>query len=137
MPAQLKENQETFDWGQLIRPEHVHGSLYTHPAIFEAELGKIWYRTWVYVGHASEVPEPNDYIMKSIGPEPVIMARDQDGNINLLLNRCAHRGNQVCLTEKGNAGMFVCPYHGWGYRNTGELRGFSVSRRHAGYRDQR
>jgi len=27
-------------------------------AIFQAELEKIWYRTWVYVGHVSEVPKP-------------------------------------------------------------------------------
>ena len=43
-------------WGELIRPDRVHGSLYSDPAIFEAELQNIWYRTWVYVGHESEVP---------------------------------------------------------------------------------
>ena len=83
-------------WGELIRPDRVHGSLYTDPAIFEAELQKIWYRTWVYVGHESEVPNANDYVMKSIGPQPVIMTRDEQGKIHLLLNRCSHRGNQVC-----------------------------------------
>ena len=67
----------------------MHGSLYTDPAIFAAELEQIWYRTWVYVGHESEVPEPNDYVLKSIGPQPVIMTRDRDGEIHLLLNRCA------------------------------------------------
>ena len=47
-------------WDRLIRPEHVHGSLYTDPAIFQEELRKIWHRTWVYVGHESEVPNAND-----------------------------------------------------------------------------
>ncbi|NWD66912.1 aromatic ring-hydroxylating dioxygenase subunit alpha [Pseudomonas gingeri] len=111
-------------WDDLIKPEHIHGSVYTDQAIFEAELEKIWYRGWVYVGHESEIPEANDFVMKSIGPQPVIMTRDRDGNIHLLLNRCAHRGNQVCLSEKGNARTFTCPYHGWTFANTGQLRGF-------------
>ena len=39
----------------LIRPDRVHGSLYTDPRVFADELARIWYRTWVYVGHESEV----------------------------------------------------------------------------------
>ena len=111
-------------WDQLIRPAHVHGSLYTDPAIFQAELHKIWYRTWVYVGHESEVPQPNDYVMKSIGPEPIIMTRGREGQVHLLHNRCPHRGNRVCMTDKGNARSFTCPYHGWTFGNDGALRGY-------------
>ena len=58
-------------WDELIRSDRVHGSLYSDPAIFEAELQNIWYRTWVYVGHESEVPKANDYVVKSIGPQSV------------------------------------------------------------------
>src|ERR1700741_2912329 len=87
---------------ELVQPDRVHGSLYTDPAVFDAELERIWYRTWVYVGHESEVPEPNDYVLKSIGPQPVIMARDRDGAIHLLLNRCTHRANLVCDQPRGN-----------------------------------
>lgn len=112
------------DWARLIQADRVHGALYTDAAIFEVELQKIWYRTWVYVGHVSEVPLPNDYVMKSIGPEPVIMTRDRDGQIHLLHNRCPHRGNQVCVSERGNARSFTCPYHGWTFSNQGQLRGY-------------
>lgn len=112
------------DWDHLIRKEHVHGSLYTDPAIYQAELEKIWFRTWVYVGHESEIPNANDFVMKTIGPEPVIMTRDRDGTIHLLHNRCPHRGNRVCVTDQGNARSFTCPYHGWTFSNDGKLRGF-------------
>ena len=111
-------------WDQLLRPEHVHGSLYTDQAIYQLELRKIWFRTWVYVGHESEVPKANDFVMKSIGPEPIIMTRDKTGKVNLLHNRCPHRGNRVCVTDKGNARSFTCPYHGWTFANDGELRGY-------------
>jgi fatty-acyl-CoA synthase len=117
----------------LIQADRVHGSLYTDPAIFDAELERIWYRTWVYVGHVSEVSEPNDYVLKSIGPQPVIMSRDRRGAINLLLNRCAHRANLVCDAERGNSSAFRCPYHGWTYSNSGSLLGYPFS---GGYGDQ-
>ena len=113
-------------WSDLVHPERVHGSVYTDPAIFQAELGKIWYRLWIYVGHVSEVPKANDFIMKAIGPQPVIMTRDNEGKIHLLLNRCSHRGNQVVLRDKGNARSFTCQYHGWTFGNAGQLKGFAL-----------
>jgi fatty-acyl-CoA synthase len=112
------------DYAALIQPDRVHGSLYTSPQIFAEELERIWYRSWVYVGHASEVPEPGDYVRKSIGPQDILMTRDRDGGLNLLLNRCAHRANLVCEDARGNSASFRCPYHGWTYRNTGELLGY-------------
>ncbi|MGH8999571.1 MAG: aromatic ring-hydroxylating oxygenase subunit alpha, partial [Acidimicrobiia bacterium] len=114
-------------WDALIEPDRVHGSLYTDPAVYAAELERIWYRTWVYVGHESEVPAADDFVVKSIGPQPVIMSRDRDGRVHLLLNRCPHRGNQVCLTERGNARSFRCSYHGWTFANSGALLGYPFS----------
>lgn len=111
-------------WDQLVRDEQVHGSLYTDPAIFEAELRNIWFKTWVYVGHESEVPQANDYVMKSIGPEPILMTRGKDGAVHLLHNRCPHRGNRVCMTDRGSARSFTCPYHGWTFSNDGALKGY-------------
>jgi phenylpropionate dioxygenase-like ring-hydroxylating dioxygenase large terminal subunit len=111
-------------YDSLIKRDKVHGSLYTDPGIFAEELRKIWYRSWVFVGHESEVAQEGDYVRKRLGPQDVIMTRDRDGGVHLLLNRCAHRGNQVCDDAKGNSATFRCPYHGWTYRNTGELIGF-------------
>ncbi len=110
-------------WSELIESDRVHGSLYNDPAIFQAELEEIWYKTWVYVGHESEIPDRFDFVMKSIGPEPVIMSRGKDGQIHLLLNRCSHRGNQVCMQERGNAASFTCAFHSWTFANDGSLMG--------------
>lgn len=120
------------DYASLIRPDRVHGSLYTDPRIFAEELERIWYRTWVYVGHVSEVPQPNDYVRKSIGPQDVVMTRDRDGEVHLLLNRCAHRANLVCEDARGNSSSFRCPYHGWTFRNTGELLGYPYNKGYGG-----
>jgi phenylpropionate dioxygenase-like ring-hydroxylating dioxygenase large terminal subunit len=117
---------------QLIQPTRVHGSLYSDPQIFAAEMEKIWYTTWVFVGHESEVPEPNDYVRKKLGRQDVIMTRDRDGEVHLLLNRCAHRANLVCDDAQGNSSSFRCPYHGWTYRNTGELLGYPYNKGYGG-----
>jgi phenylpropionate dioxygenase-like ring-hydroxylating dioxygenase large terminal subunit len=124
MGLETPERSEASRVAPLIQRDKVHGSLYTDPAIFAEELQKIWYRTWVFVGHESEVSQPGDYVRKKLGLQDVIMTRDRDGEIHLLLNRCAHRGNQVCDDAKGNSSTFRCPLHGWTFRNTGELIGF-------------
>jgi fatty-acyl-CoA synthase len=120
------------DYARLIETARVHGSLYTDPRIFAEELDRIWYRTWVYVGHASEVGQPGDYVRKSIGLQDVIMTRGIDSRVHLLLNRCAHRGNLVCEADRGNSNSFRCPYHGWTYRSTGELIGFPFNQGYGG-----
>ena len=118
--------------GALIEHDRVHGSLYTDEAIFREELERIWYRTWVYVGHVSEVPEPNDYVRKSIGLQDVIMTRDKAGHVHLLLNRCTHRANLVCDAARGNSSAFRCPYHGWTFANTGQLLGYPFNSGYGG-----
>jgi len=119
-------------YDRLILPDKVHGSLYTDSHIFEEELRKIWYRTWVFVGHESEVAQPGDYVRKRLALQDVIMTRDRDGEVHLLLNRCAHRGNQVCDDAKGNSSTFRCPYHGWTFRNNGDLIGFPFFKGYGG-----
>ena len=115
-----------------IEPDRVHGSLYTDPDVFERELERIWYRTWVFVGHESEVPQSNDYVRKSIGPQQVIMSRDRSGQIHLLLNRCSHRANLVCDANQGNSSAFRCPYHGWTFSNDGRLLGYPFNSGYGG-----
>lgn len=119
-------------YDRLIQPTRVHGSLYTDPSIFVDELRKIWHKTWVFVGHDSEVPQPNDYVRKQFADQDVVMTRDKDGELHLLINRCAHRGLQVCTDRSGNSSSFRCPYHGWTYRNTGDLLGYPYPQGYGG-----
>lgn len=124
--AAVSEAAETRDYRALIEPARINSRLYYDPDIFQEELERIWYRTWVYVGHTSEIPNKNDYVTKSIGPMPVLMVRDKDGEVRLLLNKCPHRGNQLCAYQKGNRTSFTCPYHSWTFSNTGELMGYAL-----------
>jgi len=91
--------------------------------VFEHELERIFAKTWVYVGHVSEIPENGDYRRRYIGKDPFIFVRDENSEIQVLWDSCRHRGATVCRAEKGNTSHFRCAYHGWTYRNTGELIG--------------
>jgi phenylpropionate dioxygenase-like ring-hydroxylating dioxygenase large terminal subunit len=103
-------------------------SIYKDEEIFEAEMQRIFYTAWVYVGHESEVAQPGDYKTSYIGRVPVILSRDENNQIHVLINRCAHRGPTVCQLEYGNASFFRCEYHGWVYGNDGSLTGVSLRR---------
>src|SRR3989440_610367 len=115
----------TIDVNALLRLDEglVHSDVYSSPEIFEVEMEKIFHRGWVYVGHESEIPQPGDYMLKWIGMQSVIMNRDDKGKVHLFLNRCRHRANSVCQFEQGNSAFFRCSYHGWTYKNSGELIG--------------
>lgn len=117
----------TTDPAALITDDwRVHGSIYTDPAVFALERERIFQTSWLYVAHESELREPGDYKTTFAGTQPVIVTRgSDDGEIRVLLNRCRHRGATVCQDESGNANYFRCPYHGWTYRNSGELRGIT------------
>jgi len=98
--------------------------LYTDRAIYERELERLFYRDhWCYVALEAEVPRPGDFRRSAIGERDVIVVRDRDGAVNVLENRCAHRGVQFCQRPHGNGKTFVCPYHQWSYDLKGNLIG--------------
>ena len=84
------------DYDALVKEDRVHGDVYLRQDIFDDEMAKIFHQGWVYVGHAGEIPQAGDYRLSQIGQQSVIMTRDEDGAIHLLMNRCTHRANAVC-----------------------------------------
>jgi len=93
-------------WGELIRPDRVHGSHLQRPrASSKPNCRTSGTAPGSYVGHESEVPNANDYRGQVDWAESVIMTRDEQGNVNLLLNRCSHRGNQGLLLRQGQRAL--------------------------------
>ena len=73
------EPRPRVDYKALVQDDRIHASLYTDPRIFADEMERIFHRGWVFVGHASEIPRPGDYVTRRIGAQPVIMVRGRDG----------------------------------------------------------
>ena len=91
--------------------------------LYRLELERIFARGWNFMCHESQLKEPGDYLVSYIGEDQVIVVRDEDGQINAMLNTCRHRGNALCRAEQGRAKSFVCSYHGWNYALDGRLIG--------------
>ena len=100
-------------------PAHV----YADPEIFAAERDRLFARSWMFLAHESEIPDPGDYVVRRVLADSFIVARDEAGVVRVMFNMCLHRGMQVCRAELGNASHFRCPYHAWTYRNDGRLAG--------------
>ena len=124
-----------FDVHELVEPDRVHRSCYTDAAIFDREMDRIFHKAWIYVGHASQVPNPGDFWTTWIGRQRIIMVRGANGAVNVLYNRCPHRGSLLCPERSGNAGKaFRCSYHGWQFHLDGSVRQIPVKK---GYENTR
>ena len=97
--------------------------MFSDPEIYRAELGRIFLGpTWQYLALAGELPQPGDYLTTFLGETPVIVTRGQDGEIHAMVNRCAHRGNLVCLKRRGHSENMVL------HRQACQTRSLSRSR---------
>jgi len=115
MLAQIKTAQEKSGFAlqrYFYRSQHV----------YETELSAIFFKSWIYAAHISEIPEPGDFTLFEMGEESFIITRDKAGDIHALINVCRHRGARVCEALRGNSKTFVCPYHAWTYNLDGSLR---------------
>src|SRR5246127_191380 len=103
--------------------------LYTDPDQYRLEQERIFKGpTWNFLCLTSEIPNAGDYIATTIGETAVIVTRDAEGEINAVVNRCAHRGNLLCLERRGNVKELSCIYHGWTYDLTGKWTGVAFER---------
>ncbi|MBS0366204.1 MAG: aromatic ring-hydroxylating dioxygenase subunit alpha [Proteobacteria bacterium] len=105
------------------QPGHaLPGGLYGNPHTYERELDAIFLKSWLCIGHVSQVPRVGDYFLFDIARESVIVVRGGEGSVNALLNVCRHRGSRVCDEATGHETRLVCRYHGWSYGLDGTLR---------------
>ena len=93
---------------------------YRDPKITEIEESQILRRTPLAILPSAQLPNANDYVVRSVLGDSLLVTRDRDGISHVFLNYCRHRGAMpACGT--GSASRFTCPYHAWTYRNSGEL----------------
>lgn len=89
--------------------------------VFQLEMERIFDRNWAFLAHETELPQPGDFVVRALGSASAVLVREDDGRVRAFLNSCRHRGARVCKGETGNVKHFVCPYHGWSYKRSGEL----------------
>ncbi|SDH84415.1 aromatic ring-hydroxylating oxygenase subunit alpha [Alteribacillus bidgolensis] len=105
-------------------PTYIMGS----PSIHQLEKEKIFTKTWLFLGHESELPNNGDFITRDLAGYSIILNKDKNGTIRAFYNMCTHRGMKLCRADKGNKTHFTCPYHGFTFDNTGELKGVPLQK---------
>lgn len=114
-----------FAGGKLLDLENglVARRIFSDLEIYKEEMQRVFHRCWLFLGHDSMVPRPGDFITTYMGDDPVIVWRDPRGQVHAFLNNCPHRGNKLCLYDRGRAVSFSCSYHGWTFASDGKLTG--------------
>ena len=101
-----------------LSPRH-----YLDPALLEAEQRLIFERTWQLAGHIGSLPQTGSYITARAGSQPVLVVRDEDGELRAYRNVCRHRGSRL-LSGSGQCKAAIrCRYHGWTYKLDGQMIG--------------
>ena len=100
---------------------------YTSPELYELELDRIFRREWLCVARADEITGPGDYLAVDLPGLPLVITRDERGELHALSRICRHRFMDVLPPElaarKGNLPRLTCPYHAWTYRLNGQCAG--------------
>ncbi len=102
------------------RPRGLAARYYTAPDVFAAEMERVFARSWVMVGHVSQVAEPGTIITVAVGDESVLVA-NRGGVLRAMYNVCQHRGHQLVTSERVRVDRITCPYHAWTYGLDGRL----------------
>ena len=121
-PAKLSEISKT--WPESNEGLVVPYDVFTDKRYYDIEQ-EIIFRgdAWSFVGLDAELPNNGDYKTTYMGESPVLITRDNTGHINVMQNRCAHRGALICRERRGNTKRLQCVYHQWAYDLKGQLKG--------------
>jgi choline monooxygenase len=96
-------------------------SWYTDPPIYALEQSTIFRANWQYAGTTAGLDNSGDYVVVDAGPVPVLIVRDNDGQLRGFANVCVHRGSIIVHDRAGNRKSFQCGYHAWTYGLDGRL----------------
>lgn len=102
----------------------VPAAAYYDPDYYERELKAVFMRSWINVGHLSEIPEPGCFIRRELefAKASLLIVHGTDGQIRAFHNVCTHRGTQLVEAAIGKSSSFRCPYHQWNFGTDGQLR---------------
>ncbi len=97
--------------------------LYTSAEHLRREWAGMWRHVWLMAGRLADIPTPGDLLTFEIGPESVLVVRQEDGGVKAFHNVCQHRGHLLRPPGVHPGSMPIrCPYHGWTYGGDGRLR---------------
>ncbi|MBL9215337.1 MAG: aromatic ring-hydroxylating dioxygenase subunit alpha [Opitutaceae bacterium] len=96
-------------------------AFYEDPAVYAADLDRVFLRTWHYAGHASQCATPGSFFLDEFAGDSIIVVRGRDERIRAFHNVCRHRGSRLATEASGCVRALTCPYHAWTFGLDGRL----------------
>jgi phenylpropionate dioxygenase-like ring-hydroxylating dioxygenase large terminal subunit len=107
-------------------------SVYSSAIFLDAEIEHVFKKDWYCVGRAQTLAKAGDYVTAELAGQPIIVLRDQQGQLRGLSNVCLHRMSTL-LEGRGSINRITCPYHAWTYDLQGQLRGAPAMTQNDGF----
>jgi phenylpropionate dioxygenase-like ring-hydroxylating dioxygenase large terminal subunit len=121
-PAVLSEGRVAGARRELANATTLPPEAFTSEAVYQAEVERIFARSWLCAGRADQIPDAGDYFTLDLLDDKLVVVRGTDGEIRVLSRVCRHRAAEL-VRGSGNTRSFQCPYHAWTYRLDGSLSG--------------
>jgi choline monooxygenase len=126
IPSPDHTDLPTFEIDQdITQAQTLPAWVYRDPVAYDAQLRRVFARSWQFVGDADMVRTPMQVqpitILEGSLDEPILLTRDLADRVHCLSNVCTHRG--TTLVEKGgHEKTLTCRYHGRRFDLDGTFR---------------
>jgi len=95
---------------------------YTDNDFWEKECETVLSNGWLFVGFVNEFKKIGDAQPIFIAGKPILIIKNENGEIKAFHNVCSHRCLKL-VNKKKNVGKIIrCPYHSWSYDLQGNLK---------------
>lgn len=88
--------------------------------IYKLELERVFARSWLYLGHQSQLARPGRFISTRMGDLPVILCLADDDSFQAFANYCPACDTALARADEGTASEFICPNHGYHFNLYGQ-----------------
>ena len=94
----LKSLNEASQTSHLKKRSPIPSAVNHSIKFYNFEQDKIFNQEWICIGRCDEIPAPGDYLTHEIAGTPVLVVRQESGEIMGFVNACAHRF--TCLVQR-------------------------------------
>lgn len=99
----------------------VPAARYADPHHLQVERDTLFRRYPQVVALSPDLPSSGSVLTLDTLGFPVVLTRDDGGEVHAFANVCSHRGAQVVADGRDCKRRLTCPYHAWSYDLRGDL----------------
>ena len=114
-----------FVHADIAQAKTISTDVYCSPEIFATLKEKIFANTWQIIGSVDVIPANGTCypftLLENCLNEPMLLTRDETGELHCLSNVCTHRGN-LLVYEPCKVSILRCKYHGRLFQLSGKFK---------------